>query len=468
MIKIHTNKNVADLLTKAFDAIVKVKTVNGKVQLQALVDIKKIIITELIVRILDDEEKKQRSRRTKRKDTEIPQSSVPSDNVADEAVNEEMDDSLVRATTTATGLDAKQDRVLALEETKTTQAAEISLGEEDASKQGRKIVDIDAYEDIYLVNLHTDKDIFGVNASSDADMFDVNTLTGDEVIVDNEDVVKTDEETRTLAELKSAKPSTQGITTASTTITADSTRPKAKGIVMQEPSESTPTISSQQPSQIKVQYKGKGIMIEEPLKMKKKDQISFDEQEAIRLQAEFDKEERLAREKAQQVEEVNIAWDDIQAKIDVNYQLPQRLQAQEQEELTDEEKARLFVQFLKQRRKYFTAKRAEEKRNRPPTKAQQRSIMCTYLKNMDGWKPKNLKNKSFANIQELFDKAMKRVNTFVDYKTELVEESSKKAEAKIAQESSLKRAGEELEQESSKKQSWKKTKSLKSLNNVWK
>ncbi|GJU24295.1 hypothetical protein Tco_1162916 [Tanacetum coccineum] len=42
------------------------------------------------------------------------------------------------------------------------------------------------------------------------------------------------------------------------------------------------------------------------------------------------------------------------------------------------------------------------------------------------------------------------VNTFVDYKTELVEESSKKAEAEIAHES--RRAGEELEQESSKKQ----------------
>ncbi|GJY93709.1 ribonuclease H-like domain-containing protein [Tanacetum coccineum] len=38
-------------------------------------------------------------------------------------------------------------------------------------------------------------------------------------------------------------------------------------------------------------------MVEEPLKMKKKDEISFDEQEAIRLQAEFDEEERLSREK---------------------------------------------------------------------------------------------------------------------------------------------------------------------------
>ncbi|GJX51796.1 putative ribonuclease H-like domain-containing protein [Tanacetum coccineum] len=70
-----------------------------------------------------------------------------------------------------------------------------------------------------------------------------------------------------------------------------------------------------------------------------------------------------------------LAWDDVQSKIEADYQLAQRLQAQEQEELTDAEKARLFVQFLEQRRKHFAAKRAEEKRNRPPTKAQQRSII---------------------------------------------------------------------------------------------
>nr|GFA23370.1 hypothetical protein [Tanacetum cinerariifolium] len=45
--------------------------------------------------------KKQKSRKTKRKDTELPQTSVPT-SVADEAVNKEMDDSLERAATTAT------------------------------------------------------------------------------------------------------------------------------------------------------------------------------------------------------------------------------------------------------------------------------------------------------------------------------------------------------------------------------
>ncbi|GJX18708.1 hypothetical protein Tco_0221385 [Tanacetum coccineum] len=197
-------------------------------------------------------------------------------------------------------------------------------------------------------------------------------------------------------------------------------------------------------------------MVEESLKMKNKDQVSFDEQESKRLQAKYDGKERLTREKDEANVVLTKEWNDIQAKIDADYHLAERPQAQEQEELTNEEKARFFVQFLEQRRKHFAAKRAEEKRNKPPTKAQQRSIMCTYLKNMEG----------------LFDKDFKRVNTFVDYITELMEESSKKAEvieesskkakvmeesskkaeAEIAQESSSKRAGEELEQESSKKQ----------------
>ncbi|GKA69094.1 hypothetical protein Tco_0775158 [Tanacetum coccineum] len=206
--------------------------------------------------------------------------------------------------------------------------------------------------------------------------------------------------------------------------------------------------------------------------MSKKELLRLDEEHAFKLQAkEEEEEERLAREKAQHIKEANIAWDDVQAKIETNFELAQRLQAKEQEELTVEENAILFQQLLEKRRKHFAAKRAEEKRNRPPTKAQQRSIMCTYLKNMGGWKPKDLKSKSFANIQELFDKAMKRVNTFVDFRTELVEgteieESSKKAKV---MEVSSKRTGDELEQESTKKQKMdedKETAELQSLMNI--
>ncbi|GJW23075.1 hypothetical protein Tco_0033697 [Tanacetum coccineum] len=65
--------------------------------------------------------------------------------------------------------------------------------------------------------------------------------------------------------------------------------------------------------------------------------------------------------------------------------------------------------------------------------------MITYLNNMEGWKYKDLKSKDFDSIKELFDKAFTRVNMFVDFRTNLVEGSSK-------------RAGEELKQESTKKQ----------------
>ncbi|GJU96121.1 hypothetical protein Tco_1320877 [Tanacetum coccineum] len=239
---------------------------------------------------------------------------------------------------------------------------EDSLGE-DASKQGMRINDIDADEDITLVNVQ-----------DDAEMFDVNTLTGDEVFAEQE------------VAAKDVNLTIDEVTLAQAPAALKSVKPKVKGVVIQEPSTTT-TILSQQ----SLQDKGKGIMVEEP------------------------------------------------AKIKVDHELAQRLQAEEQEELFVKEKEKLFQQLLEQRRKHFAAKSEEEKRNKPPTKTQQKKTMITYFNNMEGWKHKDLKSKDFDSIKELFDKAFKRVNMFVDYKTDLVEGSSK-------------RAGEELEQESTKKQ----------------
>ncbi|GKB99939.1 hypothetical protein Tco_0986076 [Tanacetum coccineum] len=67
------------------------------------------------------------------------------------------------------------------------------------------------------------------------------------------------------------------------------------------------------------------------------------------------------------------------------------MQAREQEKLSIKEKATLFQQLLEKKRKHFAAKRAEEKRNKSSTKAQQRKIMYTYLKNMEGYKLNDLK-----------------------------------------------------------------------------
>ncbi|GKA02562.1 hypothetical protein Tco_0675227 [Tanacetum coccineum] len=168
---------------------------------------------------------------------------------------------------------------------------EEGLGEEDASKQGR-IADIDVDAGINLVSTHFDADI---------DMFGVNDLEGDKAVVETEVASKD-------VNLKQGAITT---TTVATTVTVASTRPKVKGLVIHEQEQApTPIVSSQQPSQVKIQDKGKGKMVEpEPVKkLSKKDQLMLDEELAFKLQAEEEEEEeRLSREKAQQIEEVNIA-----------------------------------------------------------------------------------------------------------------------------------------------------------------
>ncbi|GJY42650.1 hypothetical protein Tco_0430863 [Tanacetum coccineum] len=338
--------------------------------------------------------------------------SDPIENVVDEAVPKELGNSLVRAATTASSLEAEQDsgninktqskatpnessslgttsgggprgntlrsdldrlkldklmalcttlqnRVLDLEKTKTTQHNEIaslkrrvkklekknrsrthklkrlykvgltarvesfdneeSLGE-DASKQGR-IDAIDADEEITLVSVQ----------NVDEEMFDVNVLDGEEVFVAEQevDVKDVNNEVNVVEEvvkvINSAKLITDAAqvsdagnvvsiagdattvsaatTTTATITTIDditlaqalmeikSTKPKEKGVVIQELGKSTTTISSQQS-----QDKCKGILIEPVKPMKKKDLIRLDEEAALKLQAEFDEEETCKRE----------------------------------------------------------------------------------------------------------------------------------------------------------------------------
>nr|GEZ53537.1 hypothetical protein [Tanacetum cinerariifolium] len=256
-------------------------------------------------------------------------------------------------------------------------AEEQSLGEEDASKQGRNIADIDADAETTLVNeTAEDKERY-----NDEEMFDTWVLDDEEVVVEKAVVVK---EVNAAQDQVSAATTTvvkdltvDDITLAKELEALKTSKPKIKRIIVRdhkEPSESTTIPTSIADS---TRPKAKGIL----KKMNKKGLIS---------------------ETAQHIKEANLAWDDLQAKIKADFDLAQRIQAEELKQLTDA--------------------------------------------NMDGWKPRALKNKYFVEIKELFDKAMIRINNFVDFRTKMVEENSKKAE-----ESSSKRAGDELEQESAKK-----------------
>ncbi|GJV99484.1 hypothetical protein Tco_1554736 [Tanacetum coccineum] len=71
---------------------------------------------------------------------------------------------------------------------------------------------------------------------------------------------------------------------------------------------------------------------------------------------------------------------------------------------------------------------------------------------MEGYKHKDFKSKSFDAIKKMFDKAYKRVNTFVAMDSEVVEGSGKKAESCEKEVVSKKRAGEKPSEESVKRQ----------------
>ncbi|GKE45180.1 hypothetical protein Tco_1472464 [Tanacetum coccineum] len=298
--------------------------------------------TPTIIESSTQPQKTQKPIKPKRKDTQVPQLSDPSDNITNKVVHKQLGDGLVRAATTASSLevecqetmgdtiaqtrfenvskhsnDSLLARVLDLEKTTTSQQNEIdslkrrvkklekkrssrthklkrlykvgltarveSTGDEenlgeDASKQERRINDIDADEDITLVNVQDD---------ADNEMFDVNALNGEEVFLagQNENVV---EEVVDVAQVSTAATivtiNTKEITLAQALEALKTSKPKVKWIVFQEPSTTTTTISSQQS-----QDNGKGITVEEPVKtMKKKDLIRLDEETAKRLQAEFD------------------------------------------------------------------------------------------------------------------------------------------------------------------------------------
>nr|GEU58348.1 retrovirus-related Pol polyprotein from transposon TNT 1-94 [Tanacetum cinerariifolium] len=286
-------------------------------------------------------QKKQQPKKTKRKDTELPQTSGPTTNVADEAVNEEMDDNLVRSATTASSLEVEQDNGHSSNKINSLMRRVKKL-EKKQSLRTHKLKRLYKVGLTARVESSDDNEDLGDDASKQRRI----NLHGEEVFVAKQDETFVEKEVDA-DQVQHAKP-----------------KAKDKRIVFHEPEESTTTTTTI--PKTKSQDKGKGKMVKpEPMKkLSKKDQL-----------------------------------------------------------LLDEEKIR----------KFFVAKRSEEKRNRPPIRAQQRSIMCTYLKNMEGWKPKSLKKNSFDNIQELFDKAMKWVNTFVDYRTELVVESSKKAQTKVTQ-----------------------------------
>ncbi|GKA65101.1 hypothetical protein Tco_0764808 [Tanacetum coccineum] len=297
-------------------------------------------------------------------------------------------------------------------------------------------------------------------------MFDTRVLDDDEVFVDvapsekNEQSTKIDDSTAgeaviTVSVEDSAAPTIQVSTAYIGEVTAAKIDELTLAQILIEINAAKPkVVTTAATTTTTTRPKAKGVVVQEPIPLKRKDQIALEEQIArdiqAKLDAELEEEHKLARK--QKEEEANIAlidsWENTQAMMEADRLLAERLQSKEREELTDKEKGKLFMELMEKRRKHSATLRAQEKRNRPPTKAQKRTQMSTYLKHMGGYTYKQLKGKNFDEIQKLFDKEMKRVNTFMAIGSEEQENKEKKTEGKQQQQESSKKQKIEEDKES--------------------
>ncbi|GJX12492.1 hypothetical protein Tco_0204250 [Tanacetum coccineum] len=120
----------------------------------------------------------------------------------------------------------------------------------------------------------------------------------------------------------------------------------------------------------------------------------------------------IARERAAEQEAKDAAlieqMEDVQARMDADELLAARLQEQERKQFSVDEQARFLVETIAVRKKFFSAQRATEIRNRPPTKTQLRNQMITYLKHIGKYTHNQSKSKSLEEIQKLYKKEYKK------------------------------------------------------------
>nr|GEV86949.1 xylulose kinase-1 [Tanacetum cinerariifolium] len=256
--------------------------------------------------------KKQKSRRIQRKETEVPHTELQTEESIPTTSKDPLPSGLQRLWKIGSNA-----RVESFEDKE-------SLGDqEDASKQERMINNIDQDEEIALVNETqgrlNEEEMFGVD-DLDGDEVIMNVTTGENVEqstkdaekeVSTADPVTTTGEVVTIIKVTTAAATPQiskdELTLAKTLIEIKASKPKTKGVIIQEPR----------------------IMVEPKKPLKKKDQIAIDEEVARKLEAEMkakmEEEKRIAREKDKENMAMIKQWDKVQAKTDADMELAQKL-----------------------------------------------------------------------------------------------------------------------------------------------
>nr|GEV04865.1 hypothetical protein [Tanacetum cinerariifolium] len=190
---------------------------------------------------------------------------------------------------------------------------------DDASNQGRIIDEMDNDDDVALMDDKKEEEAKVVEDDQEdkpAEVQEVVDVVSTAKLIT--EVVTASSETVTAAStiISGAEPQVPAaiITVAPEKVNAAPSR-RRKGVVMRDPEEES-TTSSIIPAYTKSKYNGKGILVEEPKPLKKKQQVEMDEEYARKLHAEINKDidwdvaidhtkERMEEEKSRALQTIN-------------------------------------------------------------------------------------------------------------------------------------------------------------------
>nr|GEU62790.1 hypothetical protein [Tanacetum cinerariifolium] len=256
--------------------------------------------------------------------------------------------------------------------------------DKSAQVQGRQA---ESQAEIYKIDIdHANKVLSMQEDKNDPDevqeVVDVVTIAKliTKVVTDASEIVTTASAIITTAEAQVLAATIATLIVAPARVVAALSR-RRKRVIIRDPEEES-TTSTIIPAETKSKDKGKGILVEEPKPLKKKQQIEQDEQYARELHAELNKD---------------IDWDEAIDHV--------KLKAKEDPAI----------------------KRYQAMKRKPQTKAQARKNMMMYLKNVAGFKLDYFKGISYDDIRPIFEAKFNSNVDFLPKTKEQMEEEENRA-----------------------------------------
>ncbi|GJS23776.1 hypothetical protein Tco_0452408 [Tanacetum coccineum] len=244
---------------------------------------------------------------------------------------------------------------------------------EDSSKQGRMIEEID--QDVGVTLVTPTK----VSSQEDQPEDQLGVLSAAKVLTDAARV-------HTYSRRRAVSTGSGRVSTASRIVSTTGMIQQVNIII---PSSSVTKDKGKAIMTEIVKDKDKGKMEESEDEQTKRTKLQQEQERlgheaAVRRQEELDEEERQRMARVYEVAQyfTEEEWENIRARVEVDEELSKRLQVEERNKYSEVDQAKMLVDLINQRKKYFAAHKAEAKRNKPMTQAQQRNYMINYIKHM--------------------------------------------------------------------------------------